>query len=262
MGIHSADAIVLRRYPYRETSVIINCLTDRFGKIRGLIKGLRVLPNNRYRSAMEPMTINRIVFYDTRASQIHLISQCELTHPLSELPRDLDTMRVAALCLELTDAVVPAEEPQPAIYALLKETLERLAGQPTQREALRIHFIVRLLRLAGFQPQLDECTACSREVHGAGYWSARQGGLLCRDCRDVDPRAEPAAVPALEALERLALSDHPIPLAKELLPVLHGKLDEFLHWRLEKPLKTLPHSNGARGGGYAARLETWRSAAS
>ena len=51
MGIHTADAIVLRRYPYRETSVTVSCLTDRYGKLKGLVKGLRAHPNRR-RSAM------------------------------------------------------------------------------------------------------------------------------------------------------------------------------------------------------------------
>ena len=80
MGLHTAEAIVLRRYPFRETSITLTCLTDRFGKLKGLVKGLRA-QSNRHRSAMEPLTVNRIVFYDTRTSQLHLISQCELIAP-------------------------------------------------------------------------------------------------------------------------------------------------------------------------------------
>ena len=50
MGIHSAEAIVLRRYPFRETSVTLTCLTDQFGKLKGLVKGLlEQLINHRLR---------------------------------------------------------------------------------------------------------------------------------------------------------------------------------------------------------------------
>jgi len=122
-----------------------------------IVKGLRVHPN-RHRSSMEPLTINRIVFYDTAQSQLHLISQCELLAPLSELQRDLDTAREAAFCADLADAIVPLEEPQPNTFQLVRETLERLALGLGPREQIRAHFIVRLLRLAGFQPQLDHCT--------------------------------------------------------------------------------------------------------
>src|SRR3989338_10726889 len=105
MGIHTADAIVLRRYPYRETSVLVTCLTDRFGKIKGLVKGLRV-PVSSHRSAMEPLTLNRLVFYDTRSSSLHLISQCDLLEAFPSIQRELEGARAAASCIEGVDAVL------------------------------------------------------------------------------------------------------------------------------------------------------------
>ena len=238
MGIHAAEAIVLRRYPFRETSVTLTCLTDRFGKLKGLVKGLRAQPN-RYRSAMEPLTVNRIVFYDTRTSQLHLISQCELVAPLEALQRDLETARLAALCVDLVDTVVPLEEPQPATYALLKQVLERLAVGAGDLSVTRIHFIVRLLRLAGFHPQLNECAGCNTAVHTNGHWSAREGGLLCANCLHQDPRADAANPAMLEALANLSDAAQPPALEAPLIPVLRQRLDEFLRWRLDRPLKTL-----------------------
>ena len=238
MGLHTAEAIVLRRYPFRETSVTLTCLTDRFGKIKGLVKGLRAQPN-RHRSAMEPLTVNRIVFYDTRTSQLHLISQCELMAPLAGLQAELETAQLAALCVELVDTVVPLEEPQPAVYQLLKHTLEHLALGGRDRQSLRIHFIVRLLRLAGFHPQLVECTGCNGTVHDVGYWSAKQGGLLCPQCLHEDPKAEPARPELLTALERLSDAVQPPILEPALVTPLRERLDHFLRWRLDHPLKTL-----------------------
>lgn len=238
MGIHTAEAIVLRRYPFRETSVTLSCLTDRFGKLKGLVKGLRTYPN-RYRSAMEPMTVNRIVFYDTRTSSLHLISQCDLLSPLSELQRDIETARLAALCVDLVDAVAPLEDPQPTVYHLLKQTLERLALGGEDQSLLRLHFIVRLLRLSGFKPQLDACAGCGLFIRIAGYWSARQGGLLCRECLSEDPEAEIANPEVLEAVEMLSDTEQPPLLDKRILSALKHRIDDFLRWRLDRPLKTL-----------------------
>lgn len=238
MGIHSAEAIVLRQYPFRETSVTVSCLTETFGKLKGLVKGLRAQPN-RYRSAMEPLTINRIVFYDTLSSQLHLISQCELLAPLTELQRDVETMRAASCCIELVEHLVPLEEPQPAIYRLLKQTLEHLTVAGEDDLGVRLHFIVRLLRLVGFQPHLDACTGCGTTAQPPGYWSAQQGGLLCPGCLHMDPRAEEAASGMLEVLEELSTVDFPVPLARPLALVLDQRLTEFLRWRLDRPLKTL-----------------------
>ncbi|MBI3996710.1 MAG: DNA repair protein RecO [Candidatus Omnitrophica bacterium] len=238
MGIHTTEAIVLRRYPFRETSITLSCLTDQFGKLKGLVKGIRTQPN-RYRSAMEPMTVNRIVFYDTRTSQLHLISQCELLNPLAALQRDLETARLAALFVDLVDTVVPLNDPHPTVYALLKHTLEHLALGGTDAQTVRIHFIVRLLRLIGFQPQLDQCTSCNAEIHATGYWSARQGGLLCERCLHEDPKADVATPQTLESLQTLAHAEQPPTLEPALIAGLRERLDDFLRWRLDRPLRTL-----------------------
>ena len=237
MGLHTADAIVLRRYPYRETSVIVTCLTDRYGKLKGLVKGLMAQPN-RHRSLMELLTINRLVFYDTHASQLHLIAQCDLTAPLLELQGSVETMRSAAFFAELVDTVVPLEEPQPAVYQLLKDTLGRIALGAGELLAIRVHFVARLLRLVGFQPQVDRCTGCNRLVQRAGYWSPRHGGLLCPRCLHEDPHAEAATPELLTTLEELSEAAVPLTGTPELLGSLNRRLEEFLQWRLDRPLKT------------------------
>jgi len=240
MGIHTADAIVLRQYPYRETSVLVTCLTDRFGKIKGLVKGLRDAQRPRYRSAMEPLTLNRIVFYDTRTSHLHLISQCELLGGYDQLTRDLDVMQSACSCAELTDVVVEVDEPQPAIFRLLRETLQRLASGERRLASVRIHFILRLLRLAGFHPQLDECTGCAQQPrdHHA-FWSARQGGLVCERCLHQDPQAEVIPPAVLEAFVECAEAEGPNRVDPQQTEAIQGYLDQFLQWHLDRPLKTL-----------------------
>ena len=244
--LHTADAIVLRQYPYRETSVLVSCLTDRFGKIKGIVKGLRQQPN-RHRSPMELLTLNRIVFYDHRNSTLHLISQCELLASFQELTRDLETMRLAASFAELVDVVVEADEPQPGLFELLKHALERLATHVGDPVTLRIHFVLRLLRLIGFQPQFDECTSCGRRPRGMAfqaYWSVRQGGLVCESCLHDDPHAEPIQGHILETLSACAETDEPRELDAASSAVIHQHLDDFLRWRIDRPLKTLGHAGG------------------
>jgi DNA repair protein RecO (recombination protein O) len=240
MALHTAEAIVLRRYPFRETSVTLSCLTDQFGKLKGLVKGLRRQPN-RYQSAMEPLTINRITFYDTRTSQLHLISQCDLVDPLMAIQQDLPTAQVAAFCVDLVDTVVPLEDPQPATYRLLRQTLHHLALGGNDLDWLRIYFVVRVLHLAGFRPRLDHCTGCDAVVHDQGYWSVKQGGLVCERCLHTDPQAEKASPEALHMLDALAQAEEPLVVVPTLIPLLRRRLDDFLRWHLERPLKTMAY---------------------
>ena len=239
MGIHTADAIVLRHRPYRETSAFVSCLTERYGKIRGLIKGLRDQARPRFRSAMEPLTLNRIVFYDVRASSLHLVSQCELVEEFRGLSATLETMRAACTCAEVAEVLVEAEDPHPGIFRLLREALSRLsAGDEPSR--IRAHALVRLLRLAGFHPQLDECTGCNRLDPDVGFWSVRQGGLLCASCLHRDPDADAIEPAELSILEACAESDVPPALSSDEIRRLERRVFEFLHWWIDRPLKTLP----------------------
>lgn len=238
MSLHTTDAIVLRRYPFRETSITLTCLTREFGKLKGLIKGIRATPN-RHRSPMEPLTVNRIVFYDTRTSQLHLISQCELLDSLSGLQRDLETMQTAALFVELLDQLVPLEEPQPGIYQLTKDAFERLALGTTDQAAVESYFILRLLRLAGFQPRLEECAGCTAPAHDRAHWSARQGGLLCVRCLHQDPKAPVIPADVLHAFTVLSESHHVPSLGPEVTGTVRRRLDEFLRWHIDRPLRAM-----------------------
>ena len=237
MGIHTTDAIVLRQYPYRETSVLVTCLTDRFGKIKGLVKGLRV-PMSRHRSPMEPLTLNRVVFYDTRSSQLHLMSQCDLLEAFAAIQLDLGTARIAASCVELADVLLELDEPHPEVFRLLKNTLARLACAGQEAQAIRIAFVLNLLTLTGFHPQLDECTGCGGRPTSRGFWSVAQGGLLCESCLHRDPRAEAVESQWFERLAH-ASENGAIPFDHQQATTMQRRLDEFLRWRLERPLKTL-----------------------
>ena len=237
MAIHTADALVLRQYPYRETSVIVTCLTDRFGKITGLVKGLRD-GRMRHRSAMEPLSVNRIVFYDVRSGSMHLISQCDLVESFHGLTRDLELMRVAAACAELADAILQPGEPHPDVFGFMQTTLARLVEGHLDPPSMRIHAVLRLLRLAGFHPQLDECVACSQPASTmSAYWSARQGGLLCERCLHEDPGAEHVTGAWLSLLHACAEAPQPLALEPAHAGWVQHRLDEFLRWHVDRPLK-------------------------
>ncbi len=238
MSIHTTDAIVLRHYPYRETSALVTCLPDRFGKLKGLVKGLRDQTRPRYRSAMEPLTLNRIVFYDTRTSSLHLISQCDLLQHWPQIQTDLERAVAAASCVELVDALVEPEEPQPQMFRLLADTLQRLS-EGAETGPVRIYFMLRLLRLSGFHPQLDECTTCRATPTGHAFWSAGQGGVICEQCLVEDPSAQPIGLEWLNLLSRCAEAESPLALEPVEQAWLMHRLQEFLHHRLDRPLKTL-----------------------
>ena len=97
-----------------------------------------------------------------------------------------------------------------------------------------------MLRLAGFHPQLDECTGCNRHLaQEQAFWSAREGGLLCERCLHEDPQAAPIAPQLLDTLSVCAESREPIEIEPEQAKAIQPRLDAFLRWQIDRPLKTM-----------------------
>ena len=74
MPIHKTEAVVLRKRDFRETSLIVEFYTREFGKMSGILKGIRSEPQ-KFASTLEPFSLNEIIFYSKRSSSLHLVSQ-------------------------------------------------------------------------------------------------------------------------------------------------------------------------------------------
>lgn len=76
MSIEKSPAIVLKRRDFRETSLIAEFYTRDFGKLSGLLKGIKAEPA-KFASTLEPFSHNEIIFYRKSNSSLHLVSQCD-----------------------------------------------------------------------------------------------------------------------------------------------------------------------------------------
>ena len=103
-------------------------------------------------------------------------------------------------------------------------------------------FVTQLLREMGWLPFLESCLACGAKPLEKGFFSIRQGALLCERCRSKDTAAlpvGPGALATLRSYSKDALAD--------CLRVSHSSVIEsqiktlittFLNYRLGKVLKT------------------------
>jgi DNA repair protein RecO (recombination protein O) len=85
--------------------------------------------------------------------------------------------------LELVTLSVTEGTPQPELFALLVEFLNRLESEKRPGLA-RILATLRLLVAGGFAPRLESCVGCSTPVSpGTGVlFSPEGGGVVCRTC--------------------------------------------------------------------------------
>lgn len=240
MPIHRTNAIVLRRFNFRETSVIASFLTDEFGKISGLLKGIRKDPK-KFAGNVEPFTYNEIIFYRSRHSSLHLVSQCDSKENFTEVRRDISKIGSASIMMELADAVMPEEDKNREVFDLTLQALYEL-GVNSKPEKISAIFIIKLLSLSGFKPHLDSCISCDAQILGQAKFSLKLGGLLCERCLFKDSAARSIFKGTIATINYIEKNDFKntlnLGMSSEVKKELDLILSLFIKFHIEKDLRS------------------------
>ena len=234
------EAIVLKTRDFRETSKIAVFYSKKFGKISGLFKGIRKDPR-KFASNLEFLSINEIIFYKKRFSELHLVSQCDFKKGFSYLKSDIVKFGLANFCVELVYSIMPQEDAHPEIYDLLVNFLDSLENTNLLQK-LVYNFILKTLTLSGFQPHLESCISCKKSIENQAFFSNRFGGLLCSKCSYRDEQCESVLAGTIATILFLQNSNWPDSLRLDILPSIDKQLGKllfsFLNFHLEKKFKS------------------------
>ncbi|MGO9110195.1 MAG: DNA repair protein RecO, partial [Thermoguttaceae bacterium] len=88
MPSEKASALVLRTIDFSETSLVVWLFTREFGKIGALAKGARRLKNP-FESALDVLTLCRIVFLHKSSEALDLVTEARLVRRFRPTGRNL-----------------------------------------------------------------------------------------------------------------------------------------------------------------------------
>ncbi len=174
------QALLLRRIPYGETSLICHVLTAHQGRIALMARGAR-RRSSPFLASLAPLHELRLQWRPGRRGMGTLI-ECERGSPLLPEDRLYEGLELCALGCDLF------REGDPHGYAELHHALHLLARGA--RAPARLAAVWHLLSTSGWVGHLSSCWMCGREMdeHETMYW--QPGHLICHDCgrgRPVDP---------------------------------------------------------------------------
>jgi DNA repair protein RecO (recombination protein O) len=111
-------------------------------------------------------------------------------------------------------------------------------------ERILRYFELRLLSHLGYRPQLQRCSNCGKQLQQEiNYFSAAQGGALCRECGYPDMAAKTLSVNALKVLRLWLKCDFDtarrVKLNSELTREIKNIMRENVKYVLEKQLKSI-----------------------
>jgi len=159
VSIRTTEAIVLNTLPFRDTSLIATVYTKDFGKVQGLAKGIKdrcARKDSKFFCYLEPLTLNKIVYYEKSHSGLHLLTQSDLLNQFQEVRRDLKKMAAASFMLELVNKGTQLEDINRAIFELLNNSLIGLCEEKNNLSEAVLFFETEFLRLSGLMPKPGE----------------------------------------------------------------------------------------------------------
>ena len=232
----------MRRQDLRETSLILTFYTKDFGKIKGIVRGVRGPRSACGGANMEIFAYDEVVFYERHRSDIFTISQCDLLDYFAPARESLERLSYAAYLIELLDSVTALGDKNEEAFTLLLNSLRLLSTDCSPRRVARI-FEIKLLHILGLMPTLGECANCAKEVGAGSRFSFRHGGLICKKCLDSDREARPILQGTVKFIEHIRTLPFErvarIKVASEVGHELERILRKFLDFHIERRMKTV-----------------------
>jgi len=232
-------AVLLRAYPYGETSRVLRFYTDRHGLLGVMARGVRG------RSAKGGTTLatfasGDLTVYVKPQRDLQTMKDFACTRLRGELGSDVLRFAGASMVAELVLSHADHEEAHPGLFDALEEALDTLADVATDLVPTAcLAGAWRVVDAFGYAPQLDPCVRCGRSIGAEemGRFDFAAGGVRCGTCAEgsTGPRVGAGARAQLRALLSGALSE-PVTSPRRHL----GLLQDFVTYHVaSKPLRSL-----------------------
>ena len=209
---HETRALLLRRVDYGESDLILGLFTEKLGRVSALARGAR-RSMKRFGGSLEAMHTLSIRCDDPAHGDLMMLREARIAVPRTTLASDLDRMQAAGRALSWVRRVAPPRIPEPDVWRVLENLLDRLSTRLDPRSP-SLHLAsagLALLAAFGWGLELSHCVRCGRPcpTSAPALLDAAHGGLVCRACgggrtrleADVRGRLAHAAAGVDEALE-------------------------------------------------------------
>lgn len=187
MPLLESETIILRSRPFGEADKLVSFLSRTEGRLRGVAPSAR-RSRRRFGAALQPLTHVRLWFFGRERRELVRLQQTELLESYWDTRGDYERSLALNQVAELAELLLPEHEPSDRAFRLLLATLQGFKRMNSLWLPLT-YYQLWSVRLAGWLPSLDECSACKKDLADQiAYTNPTQDRLLCRSCRTSSNR--------------------------------------------------------------------------
>lgn len=241
--------LVLRETNYKETSKMLTVLTETDGKISVSARGTR-RKGSRIGAASQLLAYSEMtLFYHKGRWTLNEANTIELFPAIRE---DVELLALGSYFAELLEAVTDEDQPNPEILSLGLNSLYALGRKTYPKELVKAAFEMRLISLAGYEPELNSCVKCGSADLEKPVYSPQNGGIVCLKC-GVGESLMPLCAGSLSALRYIVSADpkklFSFKLGSAASKCLGGIAEAYVLAQLERGFKTLDFYKNLTGLG-------------
>ncbi|MEO0216883.1 MAG: DNA repair protein RecO [candidate division WOR-3 bacterium] len=184
--IQKTRGIVLRTFPFKESSLICSFFTEKFGKIKLLAKGAR-RPKSKFCGTLEPFSHNEIVFYKKEFKELYTLADAVVIENFASIRSEILKFNACEVLCEFFEKSMSPEESDRNVYNLLLSFVREVQKDSESHiRSLTLQYLLKALKLIGVAPHLKDCVRCHKEVYMGDRigFSFGAGGIICE--KDFD----------------------------------------------------------------------------
>lgn len=175
----TTKALILREVKYKEADKILTVLTPEDGKLTVKARGA-LRKSSRCGAACQALCWSELTLFGNRGRWT--VNEAETVEQFLPLRADLAAFALGSYFAEALEAVSDEDSPNPEMLQLGLNSLYALSREMYPPEHIKAAFELRLMCLAGFEPDVFACSVCGRENPDGAMLSLSGGVLHCRAC--------------------------------------------------------------------------------
>ena len=179
MHSYKTGGIVLKGINFGEADKILTILTERFGKIKAIAKGVRKIKSH-LAGSLEPFMLVNLQLHEGKT--FYIVTGAAIEKDFPGIHSDLQKTAKAFFLGEMVDRFVEENQIVPEVFDLFSKALA--FQEENSRELILRAFELKIVEAAGFKPELYDCVHCKEKISaGENFWDDVEGGVICADCQ-------------------------------------------------------------------------------
>ncbi|MEO5340146.1 MAG: DNA repair protein RecO [Magnetococcus sp. MYC-9] len=208
------EALVLRRTPFRDTSLLLHLFTRQSGLLAAVARGVRATRRGNGmldRAALAGFHTVLMGRYARSSDSLCNLTSVEIKQARHRLWQQAAASLAAQVMQEILYRFMPPQEPNPGVFELLECAWDQLDAGAEPLEVLAL-CQGRMMHALGYGWRTDGCAGCGGTT-GLDYFSVKRGQVVCERC----------AAPYIRCTTGRAEQRTPrlFPLTPSLLTLLH-----------------------------------------